>query len=61
MTKKSKILDWYQAERNRDNIELQNEKKEFINLIKKVSKEDILPKKSEKLSLWKRIKKVLMG
>lgn len=41
--------------------ELENEKKQFISQIKQKQKEDILPKKPEKLSLWKRIVKVLMG
>jgi hypothetical protein len=42
-------------------IELEREKLQLINKIKKQTKEDILPKKPEKKSLWKRIIKVLMG
>jgi hypothetical protein len=35
----------------------------FLNEIKKFKKEDIIPQKEKqvKLTLWKRIKKVLMG
>jgi hypothetical protein len=42
---------------------LETEKLSFIDEIKKMKKEDILPKnpENEKLSLWKRIKKVLLG
>jgi hypothetical protein len=42
-------------------IELEREKLQLINKIKNQTKEDILPKKPEKKSLWKRIIKVLMG
>ena len=42
-------------------VELNFEKEKFIQNIKKIKKEDILPKPPEKLTLWMRIKKVLMG
>jgi hypothetical protein len=46
----------------RDTIELESEKKILIEHIKKFKKEDIVkPKIEEKITLWKRIKKVLMG
>jgi len=41
--------------------ELEREKLQLINKLKNHTKEDILPKKPEKKSLWKRIIKVLMG
>lgn len=50
-----------EKERNKIHLELEREKRQFINQIKQVQKEEILPKKPEKLSLWKRIIKVLMG
>lgn len=50
-----------EKERNKLQFELEREKTQFINQIKQVQKEEILPKKPEKLSLWKRILKVLMG
>jgi hypothetical protein len=37
------------------------EKLELIKEIKKLKKEDILPQKPKKLTIWQRIKKVLMG
>lgn len=50
-----------EKERSKIHLELEREKRQFINQIKQVQKEEILPKKPEKLSLWKRIIKVLMG
>lgn len=53
--------EWFLNELNKDELELQREKLKFINEIKKYKKEDILPPKPKKLTLWDRIKKVLMG
>ena len=61
MKKKSKILKWFDTEIQKDKIELDKEKQELINRIKKLKKEDILPVKPKKLTLWERIIKVLMG
>lgn len=55
------ILDWLQKEKNKDFLELELEKKKLIDNIKKIKKEDILPKKPEKLNIWKRLKIMLMG
>jgi hypothetical protein len=55
-------LDWYQKELEKDSLQIQNEKNKFANSIKKLKKQDIfVPEKVEKLTIWKRIKKVLMG
>jgi len=43
---------------------LDKEKEKFINQIKQINKEDILPKPPEppkKLTIWQRLHKVLMG
>jgi hypothetical protein len=63
MTQKmnSKALEWLEKEKMKDKVSLDLQKKQIIEKIKNLSKEDILPKPPEKLSLWKRIKKVLMG
>jgi hypothetical protein len=47
----------------KDKKQLESEKLKFLDEIKKYKKEDIVPvvKVSKKLSLWERIKKVLMG
>lgn len=56
--KKEKLLDWYKSETMKDEIELNQDKKKLIEQIKKINKKDIITE-PEKLSLWKRIKKVL--
>lgn len=60
-TKLEEIQDWYNNEIEKDKLELEVEKKQFIDEIKKIKKEEIFPKpkKEEKLTLWKRIKKTL--
>ena len=52
---------WLEKDRSKMLNELEHQKLQFINNIKQQTKEDILPKKPEKKSLWKRIIKVLMG
>ena len=62
LTTTEKKLEWLNNEVERDTIELESEKKILIEHIKKFKKEDIVkPKIEEKITLWKRIKKVLMG
>ena len=62
MKKTSTQLEWLQKEIRKDQITLEKSKMDLINEIKKNKKEEIIPKKEiVKLSLWKRIKKVLMG
>jgi hypothetical protein len=62
MKKKSTQLDWLQKEIRKDQITLEKSKMDLINEIKKNKKEGLIPKKEViKLSLWKRIKKALMG
>jgi hypothetical protein len=61
--KKSKLeaeLDWLKNEIERDSKDLNFEKNNFINKIKELKKEDILPKKPKKLTLWEKLKKILM-
>ena len=52
---------WLERDRSKMFSELEHQKLQFINNIKQQTKEEILPKKPEKKSLWKRIIKVLMG
>lgn len=62
-TKTEKIQIWYDSEIEKDKLELEQEKIKFIEEIKKNKKEDILPTKPEveELSLWKRLKKTILG
>jgi len=61
MKNKSTQLDWLEKEIQKDKNELDNEKTKFIQEIKKLKKEEILPVVPKKLTLWQRIKKVLMN
>lgn len=45
----------------KDKTEIQRYKNQMINQLKKVDKEDIFKKEEVKLSLWQRLKKVIMG
>jgi hypothetical protein len=59
----NKLWDSVEREREKHKKELEVDRKRFIENIKKVNKDDILPKQKEpeKLTLWMKIKKVLMG
>lgn len=62
MRKKSEQLDWLQNQMSKDNDELIKEKNKLIEDIKKLKKEDLVKKPEQtKISLWKRIIKVLIG
>ena len=61
MKKSLQQLEWLQNEIIKDKIILDQEKSKLIDNIKKLKKEDILTKPPKKLTLWQRIKKVLMG
>jgi hypothetical protein len=61
MKKSLQQLEWLQNELTKDKIVLDQEKSKLIENIKKLKREDILPKPPKKLTLWQRIKKVLMG
>jgi hypothetical protein len=57
----SQQLTWLNRETEKDRLELEREKNNLINQIRKINKEEIFEEKIEKLTLWDRIKKVLMG
>lgn len=62
MKKKSTQLEWLEQENKKDLLSLEKSKLDLIKEIKKHKKEELIPKKEIiQLSLWKRIKKVLMG
>jgi hypothetical protein len=56
-----KELEKLNKEKVKNFIDLESEKENFIKEITQIKKEDIIPKPPKKLSLWNRIKKVLMG
>jgi hypothetical protein len=55
-----KLLDWLRSEKLKDNRELESNKKKVINEIKGLTKEKMFPK-PKKLSLWKKIKVLILG
>jgi hypothetical protein len=48
-------------ELEKDRLEVERDKNKYINQIKQLKKEDIVKVNVEKLTLWKKIKKVLLG
>ncbi len=58
-TQIEKEIDWLKNEVEKDKLELERQKKDLINSIKKIDKNEIIPPK-QKLTLWKKIKKVLL-
>jgi hypothetical protein len=58
---KQKILNWYNNETKRDKQELDIEKNEFIRKIKGMKKDEIVNQKPKKITLWERIRKVLIN
>lgn len=54
-------IEWLNNELEKDRMEVDRDKAKFINQIKKLKKEDIVKVNVEKMTLWKRIKKVLLG
>lgn len=61
VTEKEKNLQWLKNEIESDEKQLQKEKLDFISEIKKLKKQDIVPVNEQKISLWQRMKKVLLG
>jgi hypothetical protein len=59
-TREEQLQIWLQNESEKDKNALENEKNNLIQEIRKLKKEDLLPKE-EKLSIWQRIKKTLVG
>ena len=54
-------IEWLNNELEKDRLEVERNKSKFINQIKQLKKEDIVKVNVEKMTLWKRIKKVLLG
>ena len=58
LTQEEKHVEWLKNEIEKDTVELEREKLEFINRIKNFKKEDLVTK-PEKLTLWQQIKLAL--
>lgn len=60
-TQVEKELDWLKNEIEKDRVELDREKKDFIESLKGIKKQEIVKKEEEELTTWKRIRKVILG
>ena len=54
------LLNWFNSEKLKDQRELDREKEKMVKQIKGIKKDELFPKPI-KLSLWKRIKIILLG
>ncbi len=59
-TKEEQAIDWLKNEIEKDNIELEKQKTLFIESLKNLKKEDIIHDK-KKLTLWQKIKRVILA
>jgi hypothetical protein len=66
MKQEQNLLDWLNREQDKlrqqkekDKVELDQQKKQFANQLRKMKKEDLFVE--HKVSLWNRIKKLLWG
>jgi len=60
--KKQQILNWLENEKRKDSLEIKTSKEKFIKELKSFNKEEFFEKPKEiKLTLWQRIKIVLLG
>jgi hypothetical protein len=56
-----KMFTWLNTEKQKDNSELEREKQQFIKNIQNIKREEIFENKRVKLTIWQKLKKVLMG
>lgn len=54
-----KLLDWLNNEKKKDSSEIEKQKKDFVNQIRAMKKEDLFKKR--KKTLWMRIKNLIWG
>lgn len=54
------LLNWLRSEKLKDSREIENEKKKIIRELKGLKKEQMFPK-PEKMSLWKKIRVLILG
>jgi hypothetical protein len=55
----TKVLDWLEKEKQKDNSELLADKRKFIEEIRKFRKLELTNSDEIKLTLWQKIKKTL--
>lgn len=55
------ILNWLDKEKRKDKVQLEKSKMDFIEQIKQVNKSDIFEPKKPKLTLWQKLKMIILG
>ena len=60
MDRSQQLLNWFNSEKLKDQRELNRQKEKIVREIKGLKKDELFPK-PVKLSLWKRIKIILLG
>lgn len=55
-----RLLSWLESEKKKDDTAEKIHKEKLVKEIKKLKKEDIFTKK-EKLTIWQKIKRILLG
>lgn len=55
------ILNWLDKEKKKDKVQLEKSKMDFIEQIKKINKSEIFEPKKPKLTLWQKIKMIILG
>ena len=60
METSQRMLNWLENEKKRDDLEEKSYKNKIVKEIKQFKKEEFFPV-PKKLTLWERLKKVLMG
>ncbi len=58
MNETQKMLDYLKSSLKNDEKEIENNKKEFVDFISQMKKDDLF-KKPKKLTVWQKIRKVL--
>ena len=58
MNETQKMLNYLESSLKNDENEIENNKKEFVDFISQLKKDDLF-KKPKKLTLWQKIRKVL--
>lgn len=58
----SQILNWFEKEKKKDDLEIISSKKKIISEIKNLNKEELFKKEEpKKLSLWQKIRVMIWG
>lgn len=55
------MLNWLEKEKRKDQIQVDKSKMDFIQQIKQINKSEIFEPKKPKLTLWQKIKLIILG